>query len=564
MMIRMRMRKFVLLLVALQLVTKASALNVRDFGAVPNDEQCDAAAIRGAIAAAAEHGDPEVLFEEGTYRLKDAEKPGGARAYINIIERRNIALVGTVGADGRPTTRLERALKLDNDTNPDLQINISKSQKITLRNFILSNDPPLGSTARVVEVDRGADAIVVEVLPGLPAYDGMRCASAHVSDLQTGKLKRFGTTPTEGTLTIGLDIENFWQEVPGTEGRRLKMTGGGFAGKVEVGDGVSWHHKATEARNQTMAMNSEDLLFENIIMPNVSNMGMLAGYNRNLTFRKIRFEPENGNLAVGGRDGLHLSMNAGKLLVEDCYFKGLRMDPLVIRLSFGIVASVDDDRTLTIKPGYPVPAGGRLRVWVGDGPVDVLVESTTKVSGVSSTYRYKLAQEFPPGTKEGTAVTYLTYSLDEGVIRNCVFEDNFGSPIINFEQNMTIEGCTFDNNAYQVKFGPNRQSGGFVRNNVFRNNTFKNSCWIDITRQGPPSSLLIHSQSMFFEDPMFNADILIRGNTFKNTDAGSNAVAVEVRNATAVTFVDNIFKGYKEPVLVDPKTTRDIKLQPSH
>jgi len=557
----MKMKRYILLWPVLHLAVSASALDVGDFGAVPDDDQCDAAAIRRAIAAAAEQGDPEVRFAAGTYRLTDTEAAGGTSAYIHIYELRNIALVGATGPDGRPATRLERVLQLDNDTDPHHQISINKSHGITLRNFILANDPPLGSTARVVAVDREEDEIVVEVLPGLPAYDGMRCASAHVSDLQTGKLKRFGTTPEEGTLTIGLNIKSFWQEVPGTGGRRLKMSGGGFAGKVEVGDGISWHHKATESRNQTRAMYSEDLVFENIIMPNVSNMGMLAGYNRNLTFRKVRFEPENGNLAVGGRDGLHLSMNSGKLLVEDCYFKGLRMDPLVIRLSFGLVVSQDDERTVTIRPGYPVPAGDQLRFWVGDQPVDIAVEDAAKVAGVSATYRYRLAQAPPGGTGEGTAVTYLTYSLDEGVIRNCVFEDNFGSPIINFERNMTIEGCRFDNNAYQVKFGPNRQSGGFVRNNVFRNNTFKNSCWIDITRQGRPSNLLIHSQSIYFQNPMFNEDILIRGNTFKNTDAESDAVAVEVRNAVAVTFEDNIFEGYQEAVLVDPQTTRDIKLQ---
>jgi hypothetical protein len=556
------MKRYILLLLALHLAAIASALHVGDFGAAPNDDQCDTVAINQAIAAAAEQGDPEVRFEPGVYRLvsPDSAEPQD-QAYINIVERQNIAMVGAIDAAGRPATRLERVLKLDNDADPVPQINIDKSKKITLRNFVLANNPPLGSTARVTAVDREKDVVEVEVLPDLPFYDGMRCASAHVSDLETGKLKRFGRTPDEATLTIGLGIKSFWQAVPESGERKLRMSGSKFAEKVEVGDGISWHHKAAEARNQTMAMNSEDLVFENIIMPNVSNMGMLAGFNRNLTFRKVRFEPENGNLAVGGRDGLHLSMNSGKLLVEDCYFKGLRMDPLVVRKSFGIVVSVDDNRTVTLKPGYPVSPGGKIRFWVGESPVDLTVANIEKVKGVSSTYRYKMEQDLPGGTKEGSATTYLTYSVDEGTIRNSVFEDNFGSPIINMEDNLTIEGCTFDNNAYQVKFGPNRQSGGFVRDNIFRNNIFRNSCWVDITRRGRPSSLQIHSQSMFFNDPMYNGNILIQGNTFTNDVAESDAVAVDVRNAVSVTFENNMFNGYPEPVVVDPKNTRDIKLQ---
>ena len=558
------MKKFILNLFCLSVCLFASAaeLQVRDFGALPDDEQCDAAAINNAIVAAAERGGAEIRFEPGIYRLvtplSDAKKD---QAYINIVERQNIALVGAVNAEGRPATRLERVLKLDNDTDPAPQINIYQAKNIAVKNFILANNPPLGSTGRVTLVDQEKDIVEVEVLPGLPAYDGMRCSSAHVSNLETGKLKRFGKTPEEATLTIGLGIKSFWQAVPETGERKFRMTGSKFAGKVAVGDGISWHHKAAEARNQTMTMYSEDLVFENIIIPNVSNMGMLAAYNRNLTFRKVRFEPENGNLAVGGRDGLHLSMNSGQLLLEDCYFKGLRMDPLVLRKSFGIVQSVDDNRTVTLKPAYPVAPGGKIRFWVGDEAADLTVASAEKVKGVSSTYRYKMEQDLPAGTLVNSVTTYLTYSVDEGIIRNCVFADNFGSPIINMEDNLTIEGCTFDNNSYQIKFGPNRQSGGFVRNNIFRNNTFLNSCWIDITRQGRPSSLLIHSQSMFFTNPMYNTNIRLLGNTFKNELSNTDAVAVEVRNAQAVTFEGNTFSGYADPVVVDPQTTRDITLQ---
>jgi hypothetical protein len=109
------------------------------------------------------------------------------------------------------------------------------------------------------------------------------------------------------------------------------MQGAGFAAKLKTGDGVSWHHKAIDSHNQTSVMHSEDVVMDNIHMPNVSNLGMLAGFNRSLTFRKVRFEPENGNHASSGRDGLHRSMNSGRLLVEDCCFRGLRMDPLAIR-----------------------------------------------------------------------------------------------------------------------------------------------------------------------------------------------------------------------------------------
>lgn len=523
----------------------AQTVHVSEFGALPDDGKCDAHAIAAALAAAKARKAGEVQFAAGTYNLT---KPAAKDAFIAVVDAANLALTGAVDAGGNPATRLERNLELNNDTTLPLQVSIRNSRGITFRNFILANNPPLGSTARVLAVDVEKDEVLVEVLPGLPAYDGMRCASAHVWDLATGKLKRFGKTPQEATLTIGLDIKAFWRAVPGTDPRQLTMTGAGFAKKVAVGDGISWHHKAAEMPNQTSVMYSRDIVFENVWMPNVSNMGMIAGFNHNVTLRRLRFEPENGNLAIGGRDGVHLSNNSGELLVEDCVFKGLRMDPLVIRRSFGIVQEVRGPDALLISPGYEVPAGDRLRFWVGEEPEDKIVRKATRQKGG---FLYVFDGTVPAGAKVGTAVSFQTYSLTKGVIRNSVFAENFGSAIVNFEENITVEGCTFDNNSYQVKYGPNVTSGGFVRNNVIRNNVFLNTSWIDIARRGQPATIVIHSLSKFFKEPRYNRNVLITGNVFKNPNGPEHAVAVDVRHAEDIEIRDNVFEGFATPVMRD-------------
>ncbi|MBP6864655.1 MAG: hypothetical protein KBC32_05210 [Candidatus Didemnitutus sp.] len=534
-----------LALAPLTLCAGVTRLDVADFGARPDDGRCDTEALVAAFAAAKRQAPAELHFAAGTYTLT---KPGAKEHYLALIEARDVALIGAVDAQGGPATRLERVFALDNETTLPNQLAIARSERITVRNFVLANNPPLGSTARVLAVDREKDEVLVEVLPGLPAYDGMRCASAHAWDLATGKLKRFGTTPDSATLTIGLNIKAFWRAVPGTDARRLTMTGAGFSKKVEVGDGISWHHKSAEMPNQTSVMYSRDIVFENVFFPNVGNMGMIAGYNRNLTFRRVRFEPENGNLAIGGRDGLHLSMNSGELLVEDCVFKGLRMDPLVIRRSFGIVKEVRGADALLISPGYDVPAGDRIRFWVGEQPVDLVVKQAKRQKGG---YAYVFTGAVPSGTAVGTAVSYQTYSLTQGIIRRTLFAENFGSAIVNFEENITVEDCTFDNNSYQVKYGPNPSSGGFVRNNVVRNNVFLNSSWIDIARRGQPAAIVIHSLSRFFKNPRYNANILITGNVFKNPHGQVEAAAIDVRNAEAVEIRDNVYEGYTREVVRD-------------
>ncbi len=535
------------------------AVHVDDFGAFPDDGRCDMKAIDAAVRTAMLSNRSPVVFAAGTYLLATPASPSTRDGfYIGIRQATNLALVGQTNAGGRPATRIERAIPPGNDVAVPSQIRIDRSAGISIRNLILANTPPLGTTARVISVDKERDAVDVEVLEGQPAYDGMRAASAHAWDLATGKLRRFGTTPTEATLTIGTKVEAYWKAVPGAGARRLRMTGAGFAAKVAAGDGITWHRRADGEGQQISAMYSSDLVFENLDMPNAFNIGMLAGYNRNLTLRRIRFDPENGNLAVGARDGLHLSNTAGDLLVEDCHFKGLRMDPLVIRRTFGRIAAIEADGRVFIAPAYRVPAGDSIRFWAGREPADRAVRTCAPVRGRGLAYTF--AGPLPDGVTTGTPVSFLTHSLSTGVVRNCVFEDNFGSAIVNFEENVTVERCTFDNNAYQVKYGPNAESGGFTRNNIFRDNLCKDVPWIDIARRDRPAALLIHSISRYFRNPIYNGPVEITGNVFRNPHALPNAAAIDIRNARSVAVHANTFEGFATPVLVDPRTTAEVRI----
>lgn len=541
-------------------VDTVQALHVEDFGAVPGDGFSDTAGINNAIQAALQQGIPLVLFNAGTYELIETSAVQNPRNdnYIGIFNASNLTLKGAVDTEGRPATRLERQLNLNNDTDPFHTFDIWYSSGITIKNFVLASNPALGSTGRVISVNTQTDEVVVELLEGLSAYDGMRAASAHSWNLETKKLKRYGNSPKSATLNFGLNITDFWEVVNGSNGRQYKMSHSGWSDKVSAGDGISWHH-ASVTRNVVEVFYSQDFTFENVIMPNLSNMAMLAAYSRNLNFRKIRLEPENGNLAVGARDGFHLSNNSGSLVFEDSYFKGLRMDPLVIRRTYGIVREILQENKIIAKPGYTIPVGDKLRFWAGVDPVDIAITSV-KNNG-DGFYEYGLADSLPPEVEIGTALNFLTYSLSDALIRNCEFDDNFGSPIVNFEENVTVELCTFDNNAYQIKYGPNEVSGGFVRNNIFRNNLIENTSWIDIAHRDKPSCLLIHSLSNYFSNPRYNKNIQITGNTFRNVHNNSNESAIYIRNATDILITDNVFEGFVKKVEIDASTTDRIDFQ---
>ena len=100
--------------------------------------------------------------------------------------------------------------------------------------------------------------------------------------------------------------------------------------------------------------------------------------------------------------------------------------------------------------------------------------------------------------------------------------------------------CTFDNNSYQIKYGPNTTTGAFVRNNVFRNNVCENAPGVDSVRRGQPAALLIHSLNKYFEAPMYNAGILVCGNTFRNPHGDPGYVAIRAGQTLFETTVPTL------------------------
>lgn len=537
-------------------------IRVRDFGAVPGDGKSDLAAIVSAMERLKGRGEKVLLFEAGTYHLEgDGTDLGKKQALLYFSGLEQVELRGQRHPDGRPATRLERRWKPANDISPPTVLYVDRCTNFSVRDLELGNDPPVSTIGRIVRVDPAKDEVVVDMLPGMAAFDGMRSASAQLWDLGRGALVAMGPTPKDATLNWGLNPRQYWKARPDLGATFYSAEGHGYAAKAKVGQGLSWFFDNAQKNNQTWIMYSQNVRFENLLFRNVSTMGLLAGYNRDLTMRKVVFRPENGNLAVGSRDGMHFSMTSGRLLVEDCTFFGLRMDPLVIRKTFGIVEERTGPTEIKVKPAFPCPDGSKIRFWVGDAPRDITIRASRSAGeGVSV---YTMAEALPDEVKPGTAVTFQAYALDEAVIRRCTFEENLGSPVVNFEENLVVEHSVFRHNSYQLKFGANEVTGAFARNVVVRSNVFCDPGWVDIAGRNAPACLTIHSLSKYFEAPRYNQGIAILNNLFSNSTAVPEAVAVHVLHAEDVTFRDNRFVGFQEAVRVDPTTTRRIHREES-
>jgi len=108
--------------------TAQSSVHVASFGAIPDDSICDMEAIHKAIQYAIGNDIQVVQFNAGTYNMKDTVSVEGyGGCYIAIFEASNLSLIGKTDIHGRPATRLERNLILNNETNAANQLRIERS-----------------------------------------------------------------------------------------------------------------------------------------------------------------------------------------------------------------------------------------------------------------------------------------------------------------------------------------------------------------------------------------------------------------------------------------------------
>ena len=95
--------------------------------------------------------------------------------------------------------------------------------------------------------------------------------------------------------------------------------------------------------------NCEDVRFENVTIHATGGLGILCQFNKNLAFDRVTFRANQakGRLVVNGHDdGLHLTNNSGKIIVENCYFHGLMDDPINVHGLTTRIEEVMDPRTI--------------------------------------------------------------------------------------------------------------------------------------------------------------------------------------------------------------------------
>lgn len=543
-------------------------LYAADYGATANNGECDAHAIRAAIEAASLRQDSIVVFDAGVYNLKEesAIEQDGALALIHVHNHRNMTLRGAVTPEGDPATVFEMNLELGNDVRGATHIDFRNGSNLVVENLILDHDPRFASAGEIVAVDRSTGTVEIEIFPGMPHFEGMKSYSANNWDLQTRLLIQ-GPALTIGTHT------NFptWENMQGQE-RRYRMVNAEFVDGVEVGQGISFHFNISTPDARVIdAYRLEDILFRNIHIYSALGMPVGAGDCRNMTFEGVHIKPEGNSLAVGPRDGIHITRSTGTLWVDDLYVKGVRWDPFVSYLRMLPVEERDGGRRIRISSTHAqlmrrlrgvLEEGSELIFWSGEIPHEAVIQSMAVEEG--SQWWIVFTEDLPSSVVAGSLYSPKGWWWENAVIQNSVIEGNFGTALVYQSGNLRVENCVFRNNSYSnIGLGPtSSNAGSFTGNILIRNNFFEESTWVEKYEEetGPEhrGTITLFQRYGGFSNEAYHQHITIEGNVFRGINADSRFAAIHIKNARGVIVRSNLYEQVANTVMVDSGSTADI------
>ena len=560
-------------------------VHVSQHGAMPDDGVDDRLAIQSAvnfaIALQTSTGVPSVVeFDAGTYNFAEPQ-PNVLPELLLIQNATDLTLRGATDTEGKPTTLLERNIgALINNAGGSRHIFIEGGANVTLENLAIDNDPSFATAGVVVGLDEPNDGIEVDVFEGLPHYDGMQAYSANAYDLATGDL-----LPVTA-LSIGVNQANFtdqWQSVPGGEGRRYRIENMGMAAKVSVGDGVSWHFAVTGGSNTGRFHDVDGLTFENVEIRNgpVAVLSLLGCHD--VTMRRLVMNPTDGRLAVTPRDGVFINFPSGEYLFEDCYFKGTRYDPINHKEKMVYVEETLGPREFGVywlgNSNRSIDGANATLLYTGGSAETAIVDAEWGERGQDALGNdirrgtVTLADDAPAGFGPGSIIS--PKRLTKTIVRDCVFEGNFGRPLTVQVQDLEITGCHFRNNSSaNIALGPVALAEGiFARNVLIANNIFEDTLWHKTTGADVPTTGAVkvyEDNPEYFTDEPYHQSIVIENNTFIGVNSNPSSpdgmhdplfAAIDVTNARNVTIRCNTYIDTPNTVQIEASSTELITVE---
>ncbi len=327
------------------------ALNVRDFGALPDGQTESGAGIRAAIQAAIKAGPGSaVVLEAGIYRVKP---PMPREACFPIHGATNLVVRGAA-----------KSTKLVITDPAAGGFSVGLSQMVTLRDFTIDYDPVPFCQGTILAVDAEEGSFDLEVEADYPTPDAENFVKAiepygkwgMIMDRTTRRI-RSGTPDHYMTPRWEHREGRGWRFFTAEEHYRRNLT------HMRVGD--AYVHLARGHGSAVFAQGCAGIRIENVLVH--ASPGLAVGLVGNrgeivVSGLEVRFAPGTTRLLTANADGVHCQQNRAGPLIEQCYFEGMADDAINLYAPPNVLLEVRSPTQWLVSPGCLVLPGDRLQV----------------------------------------------------------------------------------------------------------------------------------------------------------------------------------------------------------
>lgn len=412
-----------------------SVINVRNYGAIPDDKKDDTPAIMSAIEACRNKKNPKLVFEWGTYDIYGSKKDpdGHFRPAIEVKDLDNLIFDG----QGCEFTGHDYASLF----------HFEKCRDISIMNLSVDWDPLPYTQGRVVKVDSGY--VDMEVAAPFTAREGLHTEALLGYDPERHRMARRFTDHYQ----LGYEKPTVIV-APGVM-RLFISRQDRFAGKMpSVGMDIIARHQVYDYQSFEF-VKCTDVRIGNVSIFSNPGMGVTGKECMNITIRhlKVMIKPGSGRWMSCTADATNFSGCRGKIIMENCLFEGQGDDATNVRSGeYLLVAERPDDHRLLIKRGYryggdPVPpeVGDKLELSGADKlllPYATLTVRSVVVDTEAKTITVGFTEKLPDRTRKGDIAGNAS-SCPVLRIRNCTAIRNRARGFIVKTRDVIIEDCTF-------------------------------------------------------------------------------------------------------------------------
>ncbi len=428
-------------------------VDVRSFGAIPDDGKSDAEAIQAALDNARKMSLRRVRFEGGVYDFSGIpgwegdEKPEKGTCYMTLKGGADLELVGAVDAMGRPATRWIKSNDLK-EKQPKI-LAVERGTNIAVRNFLIDLEPYYSSAGKVLTVQD--DDVEVEVLANHPRIDGQRAFIMGTYDFSSGLAK-------VTRLTWDFDLPR-WRVVGDDAGRRMKITCRALALTCRPGDGVFWF-QGNYCGGLLSFSRVEGLLVENVKILGGHGFPLICNHCRNITYRNVKLAPEGNRIVTSCRDGFKIYRPSGAVIMDRVVIDGcLGDDGQNIHGTWLVIAEKRSQRSLIATHPrenigqHPLTPGSRVKLL--DQELKTSWESTVVTCEVIDKTKLLLTfrDQLPDWADQGLPLEPQEWLPEKVHIKNCVYRNTGRFGLFLKGSNALIEDTLFEGNVGAIRIG---------------------------------------------------------------------------------------------------------------